>query len=160
MIVEFHVRMNGARQGSDGAGSDGTGHDGYPDATPVPIGQDWVVTVEWTVPGSGRARDRWLVGVVLDPACGGPAVRHQQTVISDGVVSRHTVEAVVGVAGAGPAESTYRGIATLSRRSVLADDGSVAGFAELGAVRFHYPGPIGSDQAHARPSRRRHVRST
>ncbi|OLT06267.1 hypothetical protein BJF90_17460 [Pseudonocardia sp. CNS-004] len=104
---------------------------------PAPRQPARIAHVEWTAPGSGAAGDRWLVGVVLDPSDGGPPIRHEQTVASHGSRSRHVIEVEIDGPDAGPAAATYRGIATLSRRSTPADAGSVAGFTELGTFRFH-----------------------
>lgn len=95
-----------------------------------------IAHVEWTAPGSGATKDRWLVSVVLDPSDGGPVVRHVQTVTSHGSRSRHVIEVVIGGVDAGPTAGNYRGIATLSRRSTPDDTGSVAGFTDLGTFRF------------------------
>jgi hypothetical protein len=122
LVVEFRIRP-GRWSSADGSGPGSGGDGGH------------AVTVEWSVPGSGRPRDRWLVSVVLEPVGGGPALCHRQSLVSDGLRSRHTVEVEVGEAG--PAIGTSRAIATVRRRARLGAPAAAA-FAELGIVRFHH----------------------
>jgi hypothetical protein len=96
----------------------------------------WIANVEWTAPGSGAAMDRWLVHIVLDPSDGGPVVRHVQSLVSHSARSQHVIEVALEGMDAGPISGTYRGIATLSRRSTPGDTGSVGGFTDLGIFRF------------------------
>jgi hypothetical protein len=63
-------------------------------------------------------------------------VRHVQSVVSHSARSQHVIEVALEGMDAGPIAGTYRGIATLSRRSTPGDTGSVGGFTDLGIFRF------------------------